>query len=407
MSGCEIRHLVTEELAAANIAIAAQGALRGRPRHTEWDAIVPGFGVRQYASGRQVWIIQALSCGRTITVTIGNAAVIKRKLARDIARRVKLRAQAGEDPAKSRKVQRSNPTFVDFVAQYFRIVGPTWKPSTRATNHVYRRHHIDGSFPGLYIDEITPAQVLKWFVERTDNAGPGGANRVHAIMRHMFNKAEEWGMRPEGSNPCVGIKLNRGKVFERYLSEQELARLGEVLARHEAAFPVPIGIIRLLLLTACRYSEIANLVWGEVARNKLKLADTKSGARTVWLGWDAVALLRALPRGKPDNLVFANPRTGRAYKTLSTYWFPIRKEAGLGRLRLHDLRHSFASHAAAASETLPMIGKLLGHAKVDTTARYAHLDDGQLLDIAERIGNLIDKALQVGRQEGWERRPAV
>ena len=213
----------------------------------------------------------------------------------------------------------------------------------------------------------------------------------------MFNKAEEWGMRPEGSNPCVGIKMNRGKVFERYLSVQELARLGEVLACHEAAFPVPVGIIRLLLLTACRYGEIANLVWGEVVRNRLKLADSKSGARTVWLGEDAVALLRALPRGKPEELVFANPRTGRAFKTLGTYWYPIRKAAGLGRLRLHDLRHSFASHAAAASETLPMIGKLLGHAKVDTTARYAHLDDGRLLEIAQRIGDLIEDAARPGR----------
>lgn len=153
----------------------------------------------------------------------------------------------------------------------------------------------------------------------------------------------------------------------------------------------PSNNIRKMLLTACRYGEIANLVWGEVARNKLKLADSKSGARTVWLGEDAVALLRAIPRGKPDQLVFANPRTGRAYKTLGTYWYPIREEAGLGQLRLHDLRHSFASHAAAASETLPMIGKLLGHAKVDTTARYAHLDDGQLLDVAQRIGDLIDE----------------
>ena len=143
---------------------------------------------------------------------------------------------------------------------------------------------------------------------------------------------------------------------------------------------------------------LPELTWGEVVRGRIKLDDSKTGARTVWLGGEAQDLLRAVPRGKPSDYVFINPRTNRPFFSLSSYWYPIRVEAGLGKVRLHDLRHSFASHAAAASETLPMIGKLLGHARVDTTARYAHLDDGQLLEVAERIGELV--AMAMGAHNG-------
>ena len=155
----------------------------------------------------------------------------------------------------------------------------------------------------------------------------------------------------------------------------------------------PITIIRLLLLTGCRYGEIASLTWGEVKGGRIRLDDSKTGARTVWLGAEAQAILSGMRRGKPVEHVFINPETGRTFSTAGHYWRIIRSEAGLGSVRIHDLRHSFASHAAAASETLLMIGKLLGHARVDTIARYAHLDDAQLLDIAERIGALIHEAM--------------
>ena len=236
--------------------------------------------------------------------------------------------------------------------------------------------------------------MQKWFVGVTDRAGPGAANRTHDILRAAFNKAEQWGLRPEGSNPCSGIKRNRQRKFERFLSEAEIARLGKVLSDREESWPGPITIIRLLLLTGCRYGEIASLTWGEIKGGRIRLDDSKTGARTVWLGSEAQAILSRLQRGKPGEHVFINPETGSVFATVGHYWRMIRAEAGLGSMRIHDLRHSFASHAAAASETLPMIGKLLGHARVDTTARYAHLDDAQLLDIAERIGALIHQAME-------------
>jgi len=394
MSAEKVRGYVAEEIASLYLPDARKESAGGRARDTRWDSVVPGLGVRRYASGRVIYFAQVEAAGRTIAVTIGNAATITRRQARDITRRVKLRALTGSNPVQTRKEVRSTPSLAKFLGSYFERIAPTWKPKTRSTNEYYRYAHLSNAFASQHLDEITHADVQRWFVGVTDRAGPGAANRTYDILRAAFNKAEQWGLRPEGSNPCRGIKRNRQRKFERFLSEAEIARLGKVLSDREECWPGPITIIRLLLLTGCRYGEIASLTWGEIKGGRIRLDDSKTGARTVWLGAEAQAILSRLQRGKPGEQVFINPETGRAFNTVGHYWRMIRAEAGLGSIRIHDLRHSFASHAAAASETLPMIGKLLGHARVDTTARYAHLDDTQLLDIAERIGALIHQAME-------------
>jgi len=394
MSAEKVRGYVAEEIANLYLAGARKESAGGRARDTRWDSVVPGLGVRRYASGRVIYFAQVEAAGRTIAVTIGNAATITRRQARDITRRVKLRALTGSNPVQTRKEVRSTPSLAKFLGSYFERIAPTWKPKTRSTNEYYRYAHLSNAFASQHLDEITHADVQKWFVGITDRAGPGAANRTHDILRAAFNKAEQWGLRPEGSNPCSGIKRNRQRKFERFLSEAEIARLGKVLSDREESWPGPITIIRLLLLTGCRYGEIASLTWGEIKGGRIRLDDSKTGARTVWLGAEAQAILSRLQRGKPGEHVFINPETGSVFATVGHYWRMIRAEAGLGSMRIHDLRHSFASHAAAASETLPMICKLLGHARVDTTARYAHLDDAQLLDIAERIGALIYQAME-------------
>jgi integrase len=393
MSVGKVRGYVAEELASLSLIGMPAGRGGGRARETRWDSVVPGLGARHYASGRVIYIAQVEAAGRTVSVTIGNAAAITRRQARDITRRVKLRALTGSNPAQARREVRSTPSFAKFLGDYFDRVAPMWKPKTRSTSEYYRHAHLDAAFAGLHLDEIVHADVQKWFAGVTDRAGPGAANRTLDILLAAFNKAELWGLRPEGSNPCRGIKRNRQRKFERFLSEAEIERLGKALTFREQCWPGPIAIVRLLLLTGCRFGEIASLTWGEVKGRRLRLEDSKTGARTVWLGAEAHAILAGLRRGKPANHVFINPVTGRPFASVHHYWRIILEEAGLRSVRIHDLRHSFASHAAAASETLPMIGKLLGHARVDTTARYAHLDDSQLLGVAERIGALIVRAM--------------
>jgi integrase len=153
------------------------------------------------------------------------------------------------------------------------------------------------------------------------------------------------------------------------------------------------AVITLLLLTGCRYREILTLEWQDVRGNRLKLRDSKTGPRTVWLGAAARAVIDSLPRHPKINALFWNYQYRRPIRDVQHLWRTILARADLGKLRIHDLRHTFASHAAMNQETLPMIGRLLGHANHQSTARYAHLDDGHLLDASQQIGDVVEKLL--------------
>lgn len=365
----------------------------GRPRRVEWSEKLPGFGIRYYGSGRSTYIVQSLMNGVTRTITLGNANVLSKSQALTVARRILLRAQVGEDPATRRNEVRKVPNYDDFLTLYWKQAAAKWKPSTLYTHNYYRRRHLDHAFFGMFIDEIEQSHVLTWFNKVSVNAGPGAGNRCFEILRSMFNHAERWGMRPEGSNPCTYIRPNKRRKCERFLSNQEVGRLGEVLSRRIHSYPLHATIVYLLLLTGCRMSEIMNLTWSEVKGGRLLLHDSKTGPRTVWLGDEAQMLLAALERRGGAEPVFWNKLTRRPVRTIDKFWMEVKVEANLPGVRIHDLRHSFASHAAARSETLPMIAKLLGHARLQTTSRYAHLDDGPVLVAAERIGDLIADAM--------------
>jgi len=365
----------------------------GKARRVEWSEKLPGFGIRYYGSGRSTYIVQSRMNGVTRTITLGNANVLSKSQALNCARRILLRAQVGEDPATRRKEVRKVPTYDDFLAIYWRQAAVKWKPSTLYTHDCYRRLHLDHAFSGMFIDEIEQSHVLSWFNKVSVTGGPGSGNRCFEILRSMFNHAERWGMRPEGSNPCTYIRPNKRRKCERFLSNQEIARLGEVLRRRLRTHPLHSTIVHLLLLTGCRVSEIKDLTWSEVKGGRLLLHDSKTGPRTVWLGDEAQILLASLERRGSSDRVFWNKQTRRPVAEMHGFWAEVRAEANLPGVRLHDLRHSFASHAAARSETLPMIGKLLGHSRLQTTSRYAHLDDGPVLEAAERIGALIADAM--------------
>lgn len=213
----------------------------------------------------------------------------------------------------------------------------------------------------------------------------------------MLNKAEEWGYRLENTNPCRAAKLNRKRQCERFLTADELARLGEAVEEFrncdDPTTQCAGAALTLLLLTGCRKNEILCLEWRDVKGNRLLLRDSKTGPRTVWLGSAAKDVIKSLPRVKRTPRLFWNYRYGRPMRDVASYWDKVREKAGLPDVRLHDLRHTFASHAAMNKETLPMIGRLLGHANVQTTARYAHLDDEHLLEAAQQIGERVERLL--------------
>ena len=210
----------------------------------------------------------------------------------------------------------------------------------------------------------------------------------------MFNMAEVWGLRPDGSNPCRHVKRFREEKRERFLSDEEYRRLGETLKEVErdgSETHAAIAAIRLLMLTGCRLSEVQKLRWEHIDLDagELRLPDTKTGAKTVHLGDPAVAVLRGIHRKDNNPWVIAGRKPDSHLTDLQHPWRRIRARAGLDDVRIHDLRHSFASGGLLVGEGLPIIGKLLGHTQVQTTARYAHLANDPVKSAANRIASRI------------------
>ena len=232
----------------------------------------------------------------------------------------------------------------------------------------------------------------------------------------MFALAESWGLRPDGSNPCGTIRKYREHRRERFLSMEEFRRLGRVLEEfesegrkrgepRESIRSSAVAALRLLMLTGCRRNEILTLKWEDVDREagELRLRDSKTGARAVPLPHCAARVLSGLSRTPGNPWVIAGARPGGRLSNLNDHWQRIRARAGLDDVRIHDLRHSFASRALALGESLPAIGRLLGHGEVHTTARYAHLARDAVKASASRVAGSIAVDLQArssGRNAG-------
>ncbi len=201
-----------------------------------------------------------------------------------------------------------------------------------------------------------------------------------------MRQAEVYGYRPEDSNPCKGIRRYRRQGCERFLTAPEIRRLGAVLAGREPDRRV--AVVRLLLLTGCRKSEILTLRWIDYREGKLHLADSKTGPRTVWLSSAARHVLDGLDRR--SRWIFPSASGPLAKSSLDSFWRPARIEADLGDVRLHDLRHTYASMALRHGETVLTIGRLLGHNKPETTLKYAHTADGTVREAVEAVGAALE-----------------
>ena len=358
-----------------------------------FDKSTPGFGLRIHPSGRKVYIVQTRIEGRTRRIVIARHGEMRLSRARRRAREMLARIRAGENPADDIQREKEAPTFRQFTVEYLRRCDPLWKPSGRKTVRIYLKARILPAFGRMPLDQIGHEDVAAWF-DAASRERPGAANRAFEILRAMMSRAEEWGLRERGANPCLGIAKNPRKKIARFLDEDELARLGRVLDEREADWPEAVAAIRLLALTGCRRSEVLNLRWHDVGDVALHLPDSKTGPRAVPISQAARALVETLPGARdPGAFLFPRHAEGKGLWVLTNCWRTVCADAKLGRLRLHDLRHTMASHAVMSGENLPLVGKLLGHRRHRTTAGYAHLADGHLVEAAEKVGALIARAM--------------
>ena len=277
--------------------------------------------------------------------------------------------------------------FETVAEEVFRRFGRTWKPRTVAVNRSYLRNQILPWFRGRPISEITKSEVQDWFAGLS--ATPAAADRSLPVLSVILRQAELYGYRADDSNPCTGLRRYRRPGCERYLSVEEIRRLGAGLHERESAKPRPVAVIRILLLTGCRQSEIRTLLWEDYRNRHLFLRDSKTGPRTVWLSSPARQILDNLPRTSPWVFPAARRVGPMTSDSLYRFWSKLRSEKDLSDVRLHDLRHSYASFALRQGETVPTIGRLLGHRDPTTTLKYIHLED----EIARKAVETVEAAL--------------
>jgi integrase len=351
-----------------------------------YDDDLKGFGVRVRPSGRKTYFVMMRHKCVMRRFTIGSHGTVTAELARLKAKQIISDLAIDKNPTEVEDAVRNSVTVRSLGDRFIDEYVPCHlKPSTQGE---YKRC-VD-----IFINpEIGTMKLVS--VERTDIAKihhqlrhiPYQANRVLGVLSIMFNLAESWGLRPLYSNPCRGVKKFKEKKRERFLNRDELRRLGEALRIEEEFAPSAVACIRLLLLTGCRLGEIQTLKWSylDLETCLAFLPDSKTGRKTLYLGSVAVKLLKTIPRRRDNPYVIAGDIEGQYLTDMQKPWRRIRKFADLMDVRIHDLRHTFASSGVALGQGLPIIGRLLGHTQPQTTARYAHLAATPALEVADKI----------------------
>ena len=363
-----------------------------------WDDDLAGFGVRVYPTGRKSFVVTYRADGRQRFHTVGRVGELTMHEARTKAMEVLASVRRGSDPSGDRIAYRQAPTMKDLSERYMREhARPRKKPSGAKNDERVWANHILPSLGRKKVADVTRADVFQIHAQMGEKT-PIQANRTLAVLSKAFNLCEIWGWRPDGSNPARHVPRFPENKRERFLSEAELLRLAEALnevERLQLEKPAAIAAIRLILLTGCRSGEIKGLRWSEVdfQRRCLRLADSKTGRKTIYLSSGALQVLAGIEREDDNPHVIVGAKPGSHFRGLSRPWFRIRKRAGLDDVRLHDLRHTYASVGAGIGLSLPMIGNLLGHTVPATTQRYAHLAANPMLEAAERIGASLDAAM--------------
>jgi integrase len=363
-----------------------------------WDEQMPGFGVRVKPSGYKTYIVQYRNAqGRSRRMSLGAHGRITAAQAREDARILLTEATRGSDPAEQKARGREVPTISDICERYLtEYAEPQKKESSVYIDKLMIENNIKPKLGKRLVNDVSRADAIA--LHSGLKATPYHANRVNALFSKMMNLAERWGLRPDGSNPCRHVEKFPEKTRERKLTPDELKKLGETLEKvekEEEELTSVIPAIRLILFTGCRRSEILTLRWSYVdIHNKcLRLPDSKTGAKVVPLNQPAIEVLESLKDNDPEWVIPGRKKNAHLVN-LSKPWRRIREKAKLEDVRIHDLRHQFASTGVDIGEPLFLIGQGMGHHDSATTERYSHAGADSIRETSERIGQHLASALK-------------
>ena len=382
-------------------------ALKKSQPYLLFDDDVRGFAVRVHPSGEKTFIMRYRFGGADRKLNLGHFGSITAAKARMLALKARAALADGVDPGAERRKLAASPTLTSLGERFMREhVMVRCKPSTQDEYQRALDLFINRKLGRRRVGEVTRADISE--LHQSFAHIPYQANRTLGVLSKMFNLAEVWGLRADGTNPCRHVKKYREQKRERYLSGEELARLGHALdtatrriSDGKGRYIIGpesehvVGAFRLLILTGCRLSEIQTLKWEHVREDRLELPDSKTGAKSVTLSGEALQVLHALPKVRGNPFVIVGEAIDKPYADLQQPWHRIRKAATLNDVRIHDLRHTFASIAVSSGESLFIVGKMLGHTQPQTTARYAHLARAPLQAATSRVAAQLGEALGI------------
>lgn len=370
----------------------------GKQKTDHFDTAVSGFLLKVMPTGKRTFYLRYKdSHGKVKEKALLDARVVSLADARHQAKIFLSELALGNDPFVTQQTKRATPTLKDFYTVHYLPYMKAHKPKSWKTDEAAMRLHVLPTLGKCYLDEIKRRDIQDLVTAHSRQHKPSSTNRMLNVLHRLFACALDWEITGISRNPVSGVsKLRENNQRQRYLSKDELRSLWHELETSE--FTYVTALLKMLLLTGARKSEAAHAKWGDIdlQGNQWCIPEDKTGsARYVPLSNVAIDMLRQLERLEGCDYLFPNPATMQPYNNIFHTWRNIRNAADISDIRIHDLRHSYASFLVNQGTPIYEVAQILGHSKLSTTQRYAHLSQDKLLASTNVVGDLILDAIAI------------